>query len=198
MQVIRFAQLEAKAWRNGAGLTREIARLPEAGPLTTDTSRSGDSWAWRVSIADVTSAGDFSLFPEMERVLTVIEGDQIVLKGDDWEKSLEKYQPHRFSGEIAVQGILPKGNIRDLNVITRTGSFKGFTSITELRSEHVYPIFNGQLGILLEGQATVTGHPEKLEELSQYDAVVGSHDATIWVAGHGVLAVVSILAINGS
>lgn len=122
----------------------------------------------------------------------------MVLKGDGWEQSLEKYQPFRFSGEITVQGILPNGNIRDLNGVTRTGSFKGFTSITELRSEHVYPIFNGQLGILLEGQTTVTGHPEKLEELSPYDAVVGSDHETIQVTGQGVLAVVSIRATNGS
>lgn len=64
MQVIRFAQLEAKAWRNGGGVTREIARLPEAAPITTDTSRSDDYWAWRVSIADVTMPGTFHSFLE--------------------------------------------------------------------------------------------------------------------------------------
>lgn len=68
-------------------------------------------------------------------------------------------------------------------MITRTGSFKGFTSITELRSEHACPIVNGQLGILLEGQAVVTGHSEKLEALSPYDAVVDSADEAIRVAG---------------
>lgn len=98
MQVIRFAQLEAKAWRNGGGVTREIARLPEAAAITTDTSRSGDSWAWRVSIADVTTASNFSRFHGMERVLTVIEGDQMVLKGTAGNKALKSTSPSGSPG----------------------------------------------------------------------------------------------------
>ncbi len=89
---------------------------------------------------------------------------------------MEKYRPFRFPGDATVHGALPSGDFRDLNVITRTGIFKGFTSIIELRRKHTHSILKGQLGILLQGQATVTvtvtvtGHAEELETLSQYDA----------------------------
>jgi hypothetical protein len=41
-------------------------------------------------------------------------------------------------------------------VITRNGAFKGYTSIIELSKKRAHPVFEGQLGILLQGQATVS------------------------------------------
>src|SRR6478735_1030023 len=147
MQIIRFEGLKAEPWRNGGGVTREIARQDAA----------GGGWDWRVSIADVAKAGDFSPFPGMERVLTVIEGELLLLTVDGAEQPLEKYRPFRFDGGAATGAKLPTGDIRDLNVITRTGAFKGFTSIIELSKKRAHPVFEGQFGILLQGQATVDG-----------------------------------------
>ena len=79
MQIIRFADLKAEPWRNGGGVTREIARQASA----------DGGWDWRLSIADVTKAGDFSPVPGMERVLTVIEGELLLLTVDGAERPLE-------------------------------------------------------------------------------------------------------------
>ena len=145
MEIIRFADLRPQPWRNGGGVTRELVSHPLA------ASTQNGAWDWRVSIADITKAGDFSPFPGMERVLTVVEGELLLLTVDGDEHPLEKYRPFRFSGDAACSGALPTGDIRNLNVITRTGAFKGYTSIVELSKKRAHPVFEGQLGILLAG-----------------------------------------------
>ena len=200
MEIIRYAELKAQPWRNGGGVTRDVARRPKPGaePGAADAGTAQDgAWDWRVSIAEVSKAGAFSAFPGMDRVLTVIEGELLVLSVDGAEHPLEKYRPFRFSGDADSAGTLPTGDIRDLNVFTRTGSFKGYTSIIELSKKRAHPVFEGQFGILLQGQATVSpgdAEPEAAgpETLNRYDAVVGSDTATPEILGRGFLAVVSI------
>ncbi|GAC1477391.1 MAG: hypothetical protein NVS1B16_08430 [Pseudarthrobacter sp.] len=201
MEIIRFAELRSVPWRNRGGVTRELASHPQA------ASAEDAAWDWRVSIADVTKAGDFLAFPGMERVLTVLDGELLLLTVDGAEHPLEKYRPFRFSGDAAAHGALPTGDIRDLNVITRTGSFKGFTSIIELSKKRAHPVFEGQLAVLLQGQATVSpgaaeageaaAAPEAPEALNRYDAVVGSDTTSPEVLGRGFLAVVSIDRVAG-
>ena len=195
MEIIRFSELRPQPWRNGGGVTRELASHPRA------ASAQDGAWDWRVSIAEVSKAGPFSVFPGMERVITVIDGELLLLSVDGAEHPLEKYRPFRFSGEAASAGALPTGDIKDLNVITRQGSFKGYISIIELSKKRAHPLFGGQLGVLLQGQATVSpgtagmGEPETL---GRYDAVVGSDADSPEILGRGFLAVVSIDAVGPS
>ena len=207
MEIIRYAELKAQPWRNGGGVTRELASHTNA---AQDDAGQDTNWDWRVSIAEVSKAGDFSAFPGMDRVLTVVEGELLLLTVDGAEHPLEKYRPFRFSGDAAAVGALPTGDIRDLNVITRNGAFKGYTSIIELSKKRAHPVFEGQLGILLQGQATVApgtagtsgGDPGAAPgaeataagpiALGRYDAVLGSDTDTPEILGRGFLAVVSI------
>jgi len=206
MEIIRYEELKSEPWRNGGGVTRELASHPLA------ASAQDGAWDWRVSIADLTKAGDFSPFPGMERVLTVIEGELLLLTVDGEEHPLEKYRPFRFSGEAASHGALPTGDIRNLNVITRTDSFKGYTSIIELSKKRAHPVFQGQLAVLLQGQATVSpgaaaedeaddateaAPATEPEALSRYDAVVGSDARSPEILGRGFLAVVSVDRVAG-
>ncbi|MDP9984299.1 environmental stress-induced protein Ves [Pseudarthrobacter oxydans] len=164
MEIIRYAELKAHPWRNGGGVTRELASHPAAAPAQGAPGQDAPGqdgpaaagWDWRVSIAEVSKAGDFSAYPGMDRVLTVVEGELLLLSVDGAEHPLEKYRPFRFSGDAAATGALPTGDIRDLNVITRQGVFKGYTSIIELSKKRAHPVFEGQFGILLQGQAAVT------------------------------------------
>ena len=189
MQIIRFADIKPQPWRNGGGVTRELASHP-------GTSPEEGAWDWRVSIADVTKAGAYSAFPGMERLLTVVEGELLLLSVDGAEHPLEKYRPFRFPGGAESFSALPTGDIRNLNVITREGTFKAYTSIVELSKKRAHPVFGGQLGILLQGQATASpGHSNPAEApvaLDSYDVVVGSDSQTPEILGRGFLAVVSI------
>jgi uncharacterized protein len=205
MQIIRFADLKPQPWRNGGGVTRELAShrggASAGGASAGATSSDDGAWDWRVSIADVTSAGEYSPFPGMERVLTVVEGELLLLAVDGTEHPLEKYRPFRFPGGAASSSALPTGDVRNLNVIAREGAFKAYTSIVELSKKRAHPVFENQLGILLQGQAAVSpgnaadsgdGEDSAPVALNRYDAVVGSDSQTPEILGRGFLAVVSI------
>ncbi|RAM38902.1 HutD/Ves family protein [Arthrobacter globiformis] len=210
MQIIRFADLKPQPWRNGGGVTRELASHrggASAGAASSGATASDDgAWDWRVSIADVTSAGDYSPFPGMERVLTVVEGELLLLAVDGTEHPLEKYRPFRFPGGAASSSALPTGDVRNLNVIAREGAFKAYTSIVELSKKRAHPVFEGQLGILLQGQAAVSpgnagqesgGQDSAPVALGRYDSVVGSDSQMPEILGRGFLAVVSIDPVAG-
>ncbi|MEB6666521.1 HutD family protein [Acinetobacter vivianii] len=95
-------------WKNGAGYTVELAR---------SAGENLDTFDWRISMADVKSAGDFSRFNGMQRILTVLEGQGIELSIDDKHESLTILQSVQFSGDSATRCELIDGPIRDFNLI---------------------------------------------------------------------------------
>ncbi|MDQ6740949.1 MAG: HutD family protein, partial [Actinomycetota bacterium] len=102
-------------------MTRTVAASPS----------SGSNWDWRISIAEVSHAGPFSPLPGIDRIVTVIDGDLLMLEVDGDEHLLEKYRPFRFSGDSVTDAALPTGNVMDLSVMTRRGGFKAYTTIIE-------------------------------------------------------------------
>jgi environmental stress-induced protein Ves len=182
MEIIRFENLKPEPWGNGGGVTREIARQAAA----------DGGWDWRLSLADVTKAGEFSVFAGMQRLLTVVEGDLLLLNINGSEHAVEKYRPFRLDGDAATSAKLPTGDVRNLNVITRSGAFKAYTSIIELSKKRAQPLWEGQFGVLLQGQGTVADETHDAESLARYDSVVGSDVETPEILGRGFLAVVSI------
>ena len=107
MDILRYTDLVAIPWKNGGGVTREIARHDRDGQLV-----------WRLSIADVVSEGPFSAFPGLQRILTVIEGEGMVLERPDRTAiAATRFDPIAFSGDDAINGLLPHGPCRDFNVI---------------------------------------------------------------------------------
>lgn len=193
MQIIRYAPLKAAPWANGGGVTRQIA----AGP----SGATGTGWDWRISIAELAKAGPFSPMPGIDRIITVIEGDLIALSVDGTEQALEKYRPFRFSGDSDTSASLPTGTLKDLNLMTRRGVFKGYAAIIELSKKRPHPVFADQFAVLLQGSATVSAvatddaEPSSPapapEALGKFDTVVGSDDAPE-ISGRGFLALLSI------
>jgi hypothetical protein len=145
---------------------------------------------WRISIADVTAAGDFSTFPGVDRILTVIEGELMVVTVDGEEHAMEQYRPFRFSGDSETSCALPAGDTKDLNVMTRRGTFKGFLSIVELSKKRAHPVFDDQVALLLKGNAVVTAGGEEAE-LGPLDSVHGD-DPAPEVLGRGFLAIITL------
>ena len=114
------AQLHASPWKNGGGVTREIAcHPPQAGMQNFD---------WRISIAHIARDGDFSVFAGVDRVITLLEGGGVQLSSADGSAddsvlhSLDTpLRPFAFSGDAAVHGRLLNGDCHDFNVMTRRG-----------------------------------------------------------------------------
>jgi uncharacterized protein len=67
MEVRRHQDYRRMPWKNGGGETAEIAVFPEGATL--------DDFDWRISMATVSADGPFSLFPGVDRTLSVLEGD---------------------------------------------------------------------------------------------------------------------------
>jgi hypothetical protein len=107
MRILPPSAFVTSPWKNGGGVTHEIAR----GDLP-----NGD-WRWRLSIAEVAQDGPFSRFDGMARILTVIEGAGIDLHHPNGTLSARLHQPLAFSGDLAVQSEMVDGPIRDFNVI---------------------------------------------------------------------------------
>ena len=95
-------------WKNGAGWTSEILKVPD-----------NDAWHWRLSIAEIETDAPFSAFPGVERELVLLSGNGLRLRFDDGE-SHELLPPHgklRFAGERAAFGELIDGPTRDFNLM---------------------------------------------------------------------------------
>jgi hypothetical protein len=107
---ILTSDIEATPWKNGRGVTREIARGSPPG--------RDQEWGWRASLAEVAQDGPFSIFPETDRVIAVIDGAGMDLVSPDGATvALEPFQAVRISGDDPLSGRLRRGPVRDLNVM---------------------------------------------------------------------------------
>ena len=113
IEVLKADQYTKMLWKNGAGYTLEIAR-----------SLGGLDFDWRISMADVTTSGPFSIFPNKQRIITVLDGKGIELHVDDLPaRSLKLGDIFAFHGESQVHSELVDGAIRDLNLIYDPAKF---------------------------------------------------------------------------
>jgi environmental stress-induced protein Ves len=105
-------------WKNGGGVTSEIAAFPAGASL--------DDFGWRVSTASVAAGGPFSRFDGIDRTLLVVGGRGLKLKiGDRPLATVTRESPPiSFPGDISVHAELVKGPVSDLNVMTRRGEWR--------------------------------------------------------------------------
>jgi environmental stress-induced protein Ves len=109
--VVRLADIPATPWRNGGGVTRELAMWPDAG-----------DWAWRMSVADVDQSGPFSKFEGMERWFAVLEGAGVQLDVAGVPHRITAADaPLFFDGGAATGCELINGRTRDFNLMVRGG-----------------------------------------------------------------------------
>lgn len=114
MRVVRRGQARAAPWKNGGGVTYELAVFPPGADFET--------FVWRLSMAEVASDGPFSAFPGVDRTLTLLEGEGIALDFSGAAVTLAPNAPPlAFPGEAPVVGRLIAGPILDLNAMTRRG-----------------------------------------------------------------------------
>ncbi len=115
MRIVRRAQWRAQRWKNGGGVTHEIAIGPDGADMA--------NFAWRVSVAQVDQPGPFSLFAGIDRTLCVLEGQGLTLQLPDQRRvDLDAgSEPFAFAGDLAISAALVAGPILDLNVMSRRG-----------------------------------------------------------------------------
>lgn len=111
MEIIRRDGLVARPWKNGGGVTREIAFSPPGSGL--------DDFDWRLSTAEVAADGPFSRFAGVDRRLYLLDGAGLDLCFTDRTSRLLTGEHLDFAGEAEVFGALLGGPVTDLNIMVR-------------------------------------------------------------------------------
>jgi uncharacterized protein len=110
-RVVRRNEYRETSWRNGGGVTFEIAREPAA----------ATEFSWRLSLARIDRDGLFSDFSGYHRALTLVSGAGCRLSGVD-ARPRELTEPGTtvlFPGRAAVTCELLGGACFDLNLMVR-------------------------------------------------------------------------------
>lgn len=150
-------------WANGRGTTTELYRIEQAGQLLL-----------RLSMATVSEDGPFSLFPGIERNLTVLTGPGFTLTGETLTFEARPLTPVAFPGDIPIAATNVTAPSTDFNVMTARALplpavrvIDGTETLPSGQLTAVFALSRSQLGTLhlqrhdlalVTGAATVTGH----------------------------------------
>ncbi|MEW2435386.1 HutD family protein [Streptomyces caniferus] len=203
MRILRAEGRHATPWSNGGGVTREVAVQPPGA--------GWDTFAWRVSLADVTRDGPYSPLPGVRRILTVVDGAGLELTVDGVPRLLpERYRPFAFPGGAATGSRLLDGPVVNLNVMLREG--RAAATVEMVRgSRAVRRADDGTaegpagpdevLVVAVEG-CTRIGAPGAHEaQLERFDAALltapDADAAELWTAGTAAVIALSATGTDG-
>ncbi len=174
MQVtlLHSSDYQRTPWKNGLGFTDQIAIEPKDADL-----RRGD-FLWRLSSARIERAAPFSLFPNHDRVLVVLEGSGVTLthtydEGAEPELvELPPLQPYEFPGDVPTRCDLKSGPIQDLSVFFAKGRAAVQAELAAIEAGGVFSwepqgaihfVFVQQGEITLQGKRAAAGETLKLD-----------------------------------
>lgn len=128
--IIRVGDSTPIPWKNGMGMTREIAVQP--------SESSGDAFVWRASVAEVDSAAPFSSFPGIDRHIVLLSGAgfTMTLDGKHRHALHAPFEPFAFAGESSVSVTLAGGSTQDFNLMVRRGSARGEVEVLRKPGAH--------------------------------------------------------------
>lgn len=126
--MVHLVSVVPTAWRNGGGLTRELALWPDR-----------DGWMWRMSVAEVNASGPFSEFPGVTRWFAVLQGAGVRLQVDGVDRVVRcKDEPTSFDGSAATHCSLLDGSTQDFNLMVRTSV--GESSMRRVQGKRDFPL----------------------------------------------------------
>ena len=153
MKLYRASEHKRMPWKNGGGETVEIAVFPSGAGV--------DDFDWRISMATVASDGPFSIFLNIDRTLSILDGAGISLAMEGGQEvALHGASlPFSFAADIAVAATLVDGPVTDLNVMTRRGRYRhsvervtdSFSVSRQSQAETVFVLVTGDV-------SATTGH----------------------------------------
>jgi environmental stress-induced protein Ves len=131
--IIRTADVPPQPWKNGMGVTREVARFP--------ADAGSDDFIWRISVAEVNSAAPFSTFPGIDRQIVLLDGDgfTMTLDGARQHALTTPLEPFAFAGEATVDVAMAGGATRDFNLMVRRAHATGRLDVLAEPGSHVTP-----------------------------------------------------------
>lgn len=177
IEVIRASDYREQPWKNGGGLTREIAVA-----FSDDESTSV---LWRVSLATIDRDGPFSEYRGYDRTIVALDADTAELDVDGTLIVLERGRPHEFRGEAHVACRLRGSATRDLNAMTLRDAFVHDVEIVTSAQRFVLDDDEIAFVYAIDGAATVENTPCEagdtiwLQEAEAIDVRTGGSAAVI-------------------
>ncbi len=193
-QIRKPQHWQTQRWKNGGGVTHELARHDDA-----------QGMVWRLSIADVASDGPFSVFPGVDRIIMMLSGGGFRLRfADGATQTLSTVaEPYAFSGDRECDCRLLDGPVQDFNIMTRHDAARAQAQVLTLGGA---PQWLPSLGwrrylFVLEGAVHMSGagQAETLSrhEMLEWDAAIGP--VTVAAAAPGAMALcIAIMPLPGS
>lgn len=184
--ILELFKSTKKQWELGQ------VRLIAAGTLADDGTlqRSGEAEAsWQVSIRSIEKEASFTATLPAQ-VITLIAGDFVELDIDGEQHGLEPLRPLKFTTEAPVGASQPTEELLTVYVAADPQKVRPTVRIVELSKKREQYLFDGQLGILLQGSATLLLGEDQLP-VNLRDTVAGSDVQEPRISGRGVMAVVS-------
>ena len=190
MQVLRSEQHRRMPWRNGGGVTYEVASSPAGTEL-------GD-FDWRISIAEVEAGGPFSAFPDIDRTIILIEGEWMALTVDGRRHRFGIRDPFSFDGGSETLCEVPSRS-RDLNVMTRRGRATASVAVVEADSSDggadavAVAVAGAETVFVCLTPSVVLAAADGTEvELDALDAALTTDAGRLTVRGDGAAAVIQL------
>lgn len=138
-------------WRNGFGMTRELAVFPVH-----------EHWHWRLSVAEISKDGPFSRYDDVERWFAVLSGNGVQLTIDGAAQTLTRASaPVVFDGAALAECRLVDGPTLDFNLMVRQGRGR----MERVRGEVAQAVASGSAIALWSGgeQARATFEGQTIE-----------------------------------
>jgi environmental stress-induced protein Ves len=196
-RIVRGGALIAAPWKNGGGVTREIAAYPVGAGL--------DTFVWRASVADVDRPGPFSRFPGVVRTLVLLDGEGMRLieqgngegGGARTHALTRPFDIVRFDGEAALDAELVRGATRDFNLMVRRGQASATLEVWSGASPQAHTLdADTALVFCARGELEVRfpGAPHQRAALTAMDTLVldTPRACSCEIAGEGVALAVFI------
>lgn len=186
MHILRASDHKQMPWKNGGGVTTEIAVAPAGADV--------GEFHWRVSMATVASDGPFSSFENIDRILTVLDGEGMNLDVAGMEpiRLTTASEPFAFPGDAETSATLVSGTITDLNVMTRRGQWHATVERLTVKEPCIVRTGSGSsIVFCVEGTLELADR----SVLTKHDALfVGEADgmATIAVGGSAVILIIRL------
>lgn len=179
MRLLRAADRAPAPWKNGGGVTYEVAVEPPGAGFA--------DFGWRLSTAVIAADGPFSRFDGIDRTLVLVEGDGLRL---DIAGRAVELTPEaaivEFAGEEPVHAALASGPILDLNLMVRRGAWRSSLSRRRVGGGERLAAAEVLLVFALENVALST--PEGVVVLAPKDALLLGAGEQVEFAGPAAAA----------
>jgi uncharacterized protein len=188
LRILHAADRVAVPWKNGGGLTREVAVHPPGSGLA--------GFEWRVSMAEVRAGGPFSSFPDIDRSLAVLEGSLTLTIDGRAPATLFPDTPAvQFPGDVPVSAAPPDAVVTDLNVMVRRGRWRARMNRHAVPDFASLPLEEGSAVILALTPLVVSSGAID-HELVRLDAMLLDGPATCEVRSAGATGALWLIEIT--